>query len=526
MELALNVGRYGATQMPQYSNLLTTATNIQSAQQTQQMNALKMQRDMEAQQQTQAQNRLLAGAFKDGRYDPQVAAQALAGAGYGAPAVEALEKGAAIQRADDVSAQARLDALTRGRDLIRSFLGGTRGQAQWSAGLEKLKTALNPEAFNAIPKEYSEENVAMVNSYDPKEREIAQYLQGANEQTIGVSKTGRPVAEFRGYTPAARSGSVSDMQSMYAGWLAENPGGTREEFARFYADLTRGTAPTTAAERGKERDLRQQIADARLGFENRRLDLQTQYNNARTENDRARIAQAYRNAERQEREFQYRQEANTPEFKAQQAAALEAGKRTAASDVAAVEDLPKSIVTAQETLQNLADLVGDAEYRGGKLVVPPGGRAPHPGFAQSVGVGIPGLRFIPGTNEADFSARLDQILGRSFLQAFDTLRGGGHITEIEGVKGTQAINRMRLATSEAEFLAAAAELRGIVAKGAERAQQRLTTANQRLKGITAGQGVNAPAAVDQERSAAEEWLKTADPNDPLTIRVRRALQGR
>jgi len=68
--------------------------------------------------------------------------------------------------------------------------------------------------------------------------------------------------------------------------------------------------------------------------------------------------------------------------------------------------------------------------------------------------------------------RIDQIQGQSFLQAFESLRGGGAITEIEGVKATQAIQRLRTAQNDKDYREALTELRGIVTSGLERARRK------------------------------------------------------
>ena len=65
---------------------------------------------------------------------------------------------------------------------------------------------------------------------------------------------------------------------------------------------------------------------------------------------------------------------------------------------------------------------------------------------------------------------LNQIQGRQFLEAFESLKGGGQITQIEGEKATQAISRMNTAQSEAEFRAAANEFKNIVSNVIRRAQ--------------------------------------------------------
>jgi len=66
---------------------------------------------------------------------------------------------------------------------------------------------------------------------------------------------------------------------------------------------------------------------------------------------------------------------------------------------------------------------------------------------------------------------IDQLKGQAFLQAFDQLKGGGQITEIEGRKATEAITRLQQYQSEEDFAKALSDLRDIVNKGMERARQ-------------------------------------------------------
>lgn len=100
----------------------------------------------------------------------------------------------------------------------------------------------------------------------------------------------------------------------------------------------------------------------------------------------------------------------------------------------------------------------------------------HKGLRGAVGLKGGGALFgnigsdkiVPGSEEADFVNRMGQIEGQAFLQAFDTLRGGGQITENEGKAATQARLRMSTATSEKEFDDAAQEFEDIVRTGLER----------------------------------------------------------
>jgi hypothetical protein len=78
---------------------------------------------------------------------------------------------------------------------------------------------------------------------------------------------------------------------------------------------------------------------------------------------------------------------------------------------------------------------------------------------------------VPGTDASDFQARFDQVKGNAFLQAFETLKGGGSITNVEGDKGTAALNRMGLAQSEKEFVQAAREFQDVVRTGVARAKK-------------------------------------------------------
>ncbi|MFZ4388209.1 MAG: hypothetical protein ACOYOI_08625, partial [Chthoniobacterales bacterium] len=102
----------------------------------------------------------------------------------------------------------------------------------------------------------------------------------------------------------------------------------------------------------------------------------------------------------------------------------------------------------------------------------------------------PGLKYVPGTSAADFNARLNEIQGGAFLQAFNTLKGGGSITETEGIKATAAINRMSTAQSEKEFNIAAREYQDILRTGIKNAKAKAATAGG---SVPSGRGGVAPA---------------------------------
>ena len=98
----------------------------------------------------------------------------------------------------------------------------------------------------------------------------------------------------------------------------------------------------------------------------------------------------------------------------------------------------------------------------------------HPGFEASVGVNAqPYFQHIPGTDKANWYARFKEIKGQAFLQAFDSLRGGGQITEKEGTAATEALMRMSTSQSEAEFKEAANDFVNVVKRSVDRNRQKL-----------------------------------------------------
>lgn len=71
-------------------------------------------------------------------------------------------------------------------------------------------------------------------------------------------------------------------------------------------------------------------------------------------------------------------------------------------------------------------------------------------------------------NAARVWGRINQIKGGAFLQAFESLKGGGQITEIEGQKAEQAQNRLNTAQNEADFREALKEYKFYIDQGIRR----------------------------------------------------------
>lgn len=152
----------------------------------------------------------------------------------------------------------------------------------------------------------------------------------------------------------------------------------------------------------------------------------------------------------------------------QQAAATAAGTEQGKAVAQAQINLPQVVANGEQMLAQLEAL------------------KTHPGLPYAVGTSSV-LPVVPGTPAADFKTRLDQVQGAQFLQAYETLKGGGHITEVEGKKAEAAIARMNRAQTEGEFIKSVEDFEQVIAAGLARANQKANpgTAKQRLKYNTA-----------------------------------------
>lgn len=87
-----------------------------------------------------------------------------------------------------------------------------------------------------------------------------------------------------------------------------------------------------------------------------------------------------------------------------------------------------------------------------------------------------------GQAGSDLNAKIEQLQGKVFLEAFESLKGGGAITQIEGDKAERAIARLQRTQSPEAYKEALAELRGVVESGMKRARERANNASGNLPG--------------------------------------------
>jgi hypothetical protein len=101
----------------------------------------------------------------------------------------------------------------------------------------------------------------------------------------------------------------------------------------------------------------------------------------------------------------------------------------------------KNTVKLRETIEGLAALVQKSERLIGLMYN-------HGGMAGATGQygRVTDLGLLPGTPEGnsprEFATLHNQLAGTIFLSAFEKLKGGGQITEIEGEKATQAASNV------------------------------------------------------------------------------------
>jgi len=155
-------------------------------------------------------------------------------------------------------------------------------------------------------------------------------------------------------------------------------------------------------------------------------------------------------------------------------AQITAAKAQSEAQAQAQLDFPQIEATATQTINQVERLLN------------------HPGFRAAVGAAGPEKIFgnIPligeGTQVQDFNLGLGQVKGGQFLEAIESLKGTGQITEVEGRTATQAISDMSTAQSEEAFIKSANEFINIVRRGLERAR----------KAAGGGAQMNTPAGVN------------------------------
>jgi hypothetical protein len=133
-------------------------------------------------------------------------------------------------------------------------------------------------------------------------------------------------------------------------------------------------------------------------------------------------------------------------------ATFAADKESAKNAVKAAANLPQIEQNTKEAISVIDNMINNKA-----------GREYRTGFSSIVPA-------IPGTSGADFQANADRLKGTVFLKAFEALKGGGQITEIEGKKAEAAMARLQEAQTEESYLAALNELKASLGTALEAAR--------------------------------------------------------
>jgi hypothetical protein len=170
---------------------------------------------------------------------------------------------------------------------------------------------------------------------------------------------------------------------------------------------------------------------------------------------------------------------------------------------AAAFDLPRIEQNAQQTI----DVINQLET--------------HPGRGTATGASgtFDPRNYIAGTDATNFKVLLDQAKGQVFLQAYNTLKGGGQITEVEGKKAQDAIARLNTAQSDDEFTKALGDFKTVIQTGLERARQQAGVPASATPSTAPAGPSSSPAAAPKAAPSVGEVrygyrFKGGDPSEP------------
>lgn len=130
---------------------------------------------------------------------------------------------------------------------------------------------------------------------------------------------------------------------------------------------------------------------------------------------------------------------------AERESAVVAARGSAENRAKRIAELPRVLAQSDQTISLIEQAIN------------------HPGRVTATGASsrFDPRNYAPGTDATNFNVLLDQLKGKTFLEAFQSLKGGGAITQVEGTKAEQAIARLDTAQSDEAFLEALLELQQI-----------------------------------------------------------------
>lgn len=137
--------------------------------------------------------------------------------------------------------------------------------------------------------------------------------------------------------------------------------------------------------------------------------------------------------------------------------------------------LPGMLVTANNTVAQIDSVLND----------------PNLGSVTGIEGWMPkgAVAAMTGGKSTALETKINMLRGQAFLSAFEMLRGGGQITEVEGQKATEAVARLDTAQNDADYKAALKDFRDAVQTGVNKLA---ANARQPAPNVTGSQPATAP----------------------------------
>jgi hypothetical protein len=258
--------------------------------------------------------------------------------------------------------------------------------------------------------------------------------------------------EGSGYKQGAtgRGGALANSMSRMA------QQSVRDKGQRSLDDMLRQQSEAVTREEAEARSRAQASSD--IARERQLLDAQTAQQNKIDAEDAKQQSIADRRAPAKQSESEIRKAyldaAPTPEARIERENELDPGLRLQRRKYAESQAADKAALKKEADNANKS---GNAAVRLiDKAIAHPGRQAATGGSA------ITNFMAWPGSDATNFLTVAKQLKGKNFLDAFESLKGGGTITEVEGMKAEEAQARLNEAQSEIEYYNALMEMRGVL----------------------------------------------------------------
>ncbi len=116
------------------------------------------------------------------------------------------------------------------------------------------------------------------------------------------------------------------------------------------------------------------------------------------------------------------------------------------------------------TIASIDLAIGKRDAQGNLLE----GEKPHSGMESAVGLGVPGLRLIPGSDTASYIPIHENVVASARLQGVAQMKGAGAVSNAEGEAAAKAIQAISLMSSEKDYIPAMLKYREVLTRARDR----------------------------------------------------------